>query len=240
MKMPYLNQNPAPTVTLMNKNISMLHLWRSISPAFPIGAYAYSQGLESATENQWIHDEESAQLWIRGLLQYSVGRLDIPVLLRLARAWQNKDKTQLQYWNNFLLASRESSELLAEDQHLGKALNRLLRDSEVPLLEILDFEHHPSFALMYSLFATHWQIPETDAVYGYLWTWCENQVAAAIKLIPLGQTAGQRILSQLINEIPLVVEFAQTLADDDIGATLPGLGICSAMHETQYSRLFRS
>jgi len=139
-----------------------------------------------------------------------------------------------------LLASRESRELLEEDQHLGMALSRLLKNSDNPLFEIWDSEHLPSFALMYSLYTTHWQISENDAVYGYLWAWCENQVAAAIKLIPLGQTAGQRILTQLINDIPLTVDSAHTLADDDIGATLPGLGICSALHETQYSRLFRS
>ncbi len=240
MKTQRLSQKLALMAILMNKNISMLHLWRSISPAFPIGAYAYSQGLESATNNQWVFDEHSAQLWIRGVLKFSVGKLDIPIFLRLMAAWQEKNTLQLEYWNDFLFASRESSELLEEDQQLGSALSRLLKNSEIPLQNIWDNTKISSFALMYSLFASHWQIADTDAAYGYCWSWCENQVTAAIKLIPLGQTAGQRILSQLIADIPLVVESAQSLADDDIGATLPGLGICSAQHETQYTRLFRS
>jgi len=240
MKTSHLNPKRVPTVTPMKNNLAMLHLWRSISPAFPIGAYAYSQGLESATDRRWVFDENSTRLWITGLLKHSVARLDIPVLLRLIKAWQHKNKTQLQYWNDFLLASRESSELLEEDQHLGSSLKRLLSDSDTPMLVLWNGTQKPSFALMYALFACHWQIPESDAAYGYLWTWCENQVTAAIKLIPLGQTAGQRLLTQLIEEIPFVVDSAFAMADEDIGATLPGLGICSAMHETQYSRLFRS
>jgi len=229
-----------PMVTPMSNKLAMLHLWRSISPAFPIGAYAYSQGLESATDCGWVVDENSTQGWISGLLKHSVGRLDIPVLVRLNQAWHNKDKTLLHYWNDFLLASRESSELLEEDQHLGSALMRLLNDTDIPIPAIWDRSQKPSYALMYSLFATHWQIPESDAAYGYLWTWCENQVTAAIKLIPLGQTAGQRLLTQLIDEIPLIIDSALAITDEEIGATLPGLGICSALHETQYSRLFRS
>jgi urease accessory protein len=75
---------------------------------------------------------------------------------------------------------------------------------------------------------------------GYVWSWLENQVMAAIKAVPLGQTAGQRILASVGDELPAVAQRAMTLADDELANFAPGLAIASSRHETQYSRLFRS
>ena len=78
------------------------------------------------------------------------------------------------------------------------------------------------------------------ALTAYVWSWLENQVLAAIKLVPLGQVAGQRLLLALGARIPRVVAIAMTLDDADLSTFAPGLCLASARHETQYSRLFRS
>ncbi len=234
-----------------------IRLWQLISPSLPIGAYAYSQGLETAIEKSWVGNESETQNWINGILQDSLGMLDAPVLIRLYQAWQTQDLRTLIQWNQFLLASRESNELYLEDQQMGRALWRLLNDilpesdraseNEKPAIDsvnqyriLVKQIETPGFAVIFSLAAVAWQIPIHDAIRGFLWSWCENQVAAAIKLVPLGQTAGQRMLSTLIPAINNSVSKAFTLSDNDIGTLAPGFSIACAQHEVQYSRLFRS
>lgn len=218
----------------------MLRLWQLISPALPIGAFAYSQGLEYAVEEGWVNNEDTAEQWINGLINHSLSALDVPILARLHKAWLTNDMEKVIYWNQYLQASRESNELLTEDRQIGCALRQLLRDLEIPQLKLWPESEQPSFTSMFALAASHWQITVNETCQGFLWSWSENQVAAAIKLIPLGQTAGQRILSKVIDEIPQAVEHGLQLTDDEIGMTAHGLGIASALHETQYTRLFRS
>lgn len=219
---------------------SSLRLWQLISPALPIGAFAYSQGLEYAVEQGWVKDEITAGQWILGLINHSLSSLDVPVLVRLHKAWQRNDIADVIYWNRYLHASRESSELLTEDRQVGGALKQLLIGLGVGQVNDWPDEEHAGFAAMFALAAAQWNIPVSDACHGLIWSWSENQVAAAIKLVPLGQTAGQRILSAIVHEIPAAVENGVHLPDDGIGMTAHGLGIASALHETQYTRLFRS
>jgi urease accessory protein len=221
-------------------NVASLRLWQLVSPALPIGAYAYSQGLEYATEAGWIHDESSAQRWISGVLSNNLSRLDIPVLAILYKAWQQQDFDTIHQWNAFLLAARESAELKKEDAYLGGSLRQLLIDLELPAATQWPSNKACSFATVFALAAVHWQIPLQDTAMGYLWAWTENQVAAAIKLVPLGQVAGQRILSSALHSIPGLVSIGLSLTEEDIGSLAPGLAIASALHEIQYTRLFRS
>lgn len=221
-------------------NTSSLRLWQLISPALPVGAFAYSQGLEYAIEEQWVADEKSTLEWIRGLLNHSLSSLEVPILARTYKAWQKEDINKVVYWNHYLQASRESNELLMEDRHIGSALKQLLHDLSIKQVEQWPDELQPSFSIMFALAASHWTVTLNEACQGFLWSWCENQVAAAIKLVPLGQTAGQRILSTVIDDIPLAVDRGLQLNDDEVGAAAQGLGIASALHETQYTRLFRS
>ena len=93
---------------------------------------------------------------------------------------------------------------------------------------------------MFALATTAWNVPLDEALDGYLWSWCENQVAAAVKLVPLGQTDGQRLLGALADRFSEAVEVARGLDDEDLGSSLPGVALASMLHETQYSRLFRS
>lgn len=210
------------------------------SPALPVGAYAYSQGLESAVEHGWVHDQATAGAWILGLLNHTVRRLDLPVFARLYGAWDVEDADAVRRWNARLYASREAVELQREDQHLGAALARLLADLGVA--EAAPWRNAPRvcFATLFSLAAVQWAIPLPEAATGYAWAWAENQVAAATRLIPLGQTAGQRLLIAAAPVITIAVTEGSQLADDEIGAAAPGLALAGALHETQYSRLFRS
>jgi urease accessory protein len=230
-------------VTARDTSISPTVLPRLLqlcSPTLPVGAYAYSQGLEYAVERGWVRDETSAGDWILGLLDHNLRRLDIPVFARLYRAWRDVDLDAARRWNARLFASREAAELQREDQHLGTALARLLAD--LGLGEAAPWRNAPRvcFATLFGLAAARWDIPLPEAATGYAWAWTENQVIAATRLIPLGQTASQRLLVAAGPVIAEAVAHGLTLPDEDIGAAAPGLALAGALHETQYSRLFRS
>lgn len=225
---------------MFNADSSLLRLLQLVSPALPVGAYAYSQGLEHAVAEGWVHDERSAGQWMTGVAHHTLCHLDLPVFGRLHAAWRAGDHAAVVYWNRCLYASRESAELQLEDRQLALALARLL--SELGMDEASQWRDHRGvcFATLFSLAAARWSIDVDAAACGYLWAWWENQTAAAIKLVPLGQTAGQRILSSAVQRIPDLVREALSVDDEDIGAVAPALAIGSARHEVQYSRMFRS
>lgn len=219
---------------------SALRLWQLISPASPVGAYAYSSGLESAVAEGWVASERALQEWIRGVLVNGLAVLDAPLLARSYDAWMRRDHGDLLRWAQFLRAARETAELQQEDRQLGSALARLLHGLGMEAAAPWRERPEVNYPCMFALAAVHWGIPCRTACEGYLWAWCENQVTAAMKLMPLGQTAGQRILGEAAADIPMAVSNALALSDQEIGQQLPGLALASALHETQYSRLFRS
>ena len=224
----------------MTKQGALLRLLQLASPALPVGAYAYSQGLEYAVETGWVNDENSARDWILGILQHGLAQLDVPVFARLYKAWDIADEIDVQQWNGYLFAARESAELQQEEQHLGRALARVLISLGIADAKPWQSTERVCFATLFALAAAHWRIDLPNAATAYLWAWTENQVMAATKLVPLGQTAAQQILSQAQPMIVTAVETGLSLDDEDISGALPGLAIASALHETQYSRLFRS
>ena len=225
--------------TLSQFDSSDFRLWQLISPTLPIGAYAYSQALEYAVETGWVSDYSSAYEWMAGQLKATLGRLELPVCIRLFTAFSESDPVVAAHWNHFLLSSRETKELLLEDHQLGQALARLLKDLELELPSA--FRGEPIAYLTAFTFAAHsWSIPLHRALPGFLWGWCDNQVSALIKLMPFGQTDGQRLLASLVVSIPDIIEEAGLLSDDEIGNTAYGVAMASSMHEIQYSRLFRS
>jgi urease accessory protein len=218
---------------------ALLRLCHLVSPALPVGAYAYSQGLEYAVHAGWVHDEASTLDWLAGVSSSALGTLDLPILLRLYRAWSAADLTAVRYWSAQLIAARETSELRAEELHLGRSLARVLVQLE--LGEAGEWQQAaPAFATLFSLAAVRWRIEAADALTGYLWAWSENQVLAAVKLVPLGQSAGVRLLHRLTAAMPAIVERAQSLGDDAIGVGTVSQALASALHESQYTRLFRS
>ncbi|MBI3774682.1 MAG: urease accessory protein UreF [Gammaproteobacteria bacterium] len=228
---------PLPPST---RGVWLLHLLHLASPALPVGAYSYSQGLEYAVEAQWVRDEASAFDWIAGLLSHTLAHLDVPVTARLYHAWQHDDAAEVLRWSHFLLANREARELQDEDRNMGLSLARLLNDLGLNEAAAWCKADSVCFLTLFTLAAQRWNISLSDATHGYLWSWAENQVLSSVKLIPLGQTAGQRLLTQLIPRIAQAVDTGLALHDDDIGFSAPGLAVAGALHETQYSRLFRS
>lgn len=229
-----------PAVTSITTAMSSMRLWQLISPALPIGAYAYSQGLEYAVDTGWINNEQQASEWILGQLNHNLAQLDAPVFLRLYEAWQQNDIEAVSYWNQFILASREAAELYQEDCNLGQALNRVLQGLEIKMPALPQQQSEIAFVTCLAFACHTWHIDKVEAVQGLLWSWCENQVAAAIKIIPLGQTSGQKIMSAAIEVIAAAVNKAIHCEDEEIGMLAPAVAIASALHETQYSRLFRS
>ena len=188
--------------------------------------------------------KNSAGRWIADLLSATIGRLEAPLLASLMQHWSNADDGEIRRLNAEFLASRESAELRAETLQMGFSLRRLLADLRdpllVPLRECLHDWPEIAFPTVWSGIAAAWAIDPLAAVSGYLWSWAENQVMAALKAVPLGQAAGQRLLAELGRMIPAVAEGAMHLREDDWSNFTPAYSICSARHETQYSRLFRS
>ncbi|HTO45077.1 MAG TPA: urease accessory protein UreF [Burkholderiales bacterium] len=224
-------------------NWALARLLRLCSPMLPVGAFSYSQGLESAAELGWLSDEVSARSWIGAALTHSVGCFEAPIWCRLYRAWQAPDAQAVADWNEIFLAGRESAEFRAETLQMGYSLRALLLegaefdDAQIAALRALE---NPGFPAAFSFACAAWRIPEREGLLGYLWAWLENQVAAAMKTIPLGQTAGQRLLAALGGALPEVTETTLRMADDEMSNCAPSLAIASCRHETQYSRLFRS
>lgn len=222
-------------------NLAVLtRLLQLASPALPVGAYSYSQGLEAAVEARVVMDETSAAAWIRQVLALSLEGMEAPIFLRLASAWAAGDRDRAILWNEELVASRETSELRAETLQMGHSLRQLLKGLEVAHADALDVFEELAYPTAFTFAAAAWDVAPREALAAYLFAWLENQVLAAVKAVPLGQTAGQRMLLQLADLVAPVVEAAASMRDEDLHNFAPGLALLSSLHETQYTRLFRS
>ncbi len=220
--------------------IALTRLLQLVSPALPVGAFAYSQGLEWVVEAGWVRDEASAMRWIEAALDQTVARVDLPILARLIHAWSDHDDARRAYWNAELRAWRETAELRAEERDRARALARLLAGLDVPRARELFDDDTLVYATPYALACAHWKIARDQALLGYAWSWLENTTINAVKLVPLGQMAGQRLLSRFVPVLHESVMLALSLDDAAIGGTLPAAAVASSRHETQYTRLFRS
>jgi urease accessory protein len=169
-----------------------------------------------------------------------IARVDLPLLGRFYSAWESHNVAQIQQWSHILIAYRETAELRAEDKHTGQALARLLASLGIEEMRAWESCVETTLVNIFAFASVHWQIPLREAMLGYLWSWLENQVLCAIKLVPLGQVAGQTLLSELIHTIPTLVSAALEMTDDTLGSSTLGIAMMSSRHETQYSRLFRS
>jgi len=228
----------------MSDSLQLARLLQLASPALPVGAYTYSQGLEWAVESGVIRDEASAGRWIADLMAHGIGRYEAPLVSALMAAWTAADTGEIARLNDEFLASRESAELRAETAQMGFSLKRLVRDLRDDSLGgvATTIEAFPeiAFPVVWSGIAAAWRIAPDAAVTAYLWSWAENQVMAALKAVPLGQASGQRLLAGLGGQIPGVAVDALTLPENAWSNFTPAFAIACTRHETQYSRLFRS
>jgi len=227
----------------MEPTLTLVRLLQLASPALPVGAYSYSQGLESAIAHGEVRDAASAATWIGDMLELVVAPGEAAVLWRMLEALRREDWPRAAEWNDWFRTSRETAELRSETEQMGASLVRLAID-----LDLLDPAAQAVAVMMapvmlpaaFALAARGFGVPAAAALTAYIWSWLENQVLAAMKTIPLGQVAGQRMLVALGARIPAAVTLAGSIADEDMSTFAPGLAIASSRHETQYTRLFRS
>jgi urease accessory protein len=225
----------------MIEPLALSRLLQLASPMLPVGAYSYSGGFEAAIESGAVHDADSAKIWIADVLDLYLTRFELPILYRLYRAW--REDGDVEGWNARFRAGRDTAEGRAETVQMGGSLALLLRDlGGLPDdgLARLQAMAPITFPLAYAFAAANWMIPAEAMLHAYAWSWTENQVGVAMKAVPIGQVAGQRILAAVAGSIPTIVARAATHPDDAIGNFAPGLTLASCRHETQYSRLFRS
>lgn len=240
----------------MVQNSSLLRLLQLASPALPVGAYSYSEGLEGLVHKQIITNAAELEHWLSQELMYGSIRLEAAVMVRSYSAASSHSWEQLRYWNHWLTAARETEELRSQSLQMGRSLLRLfieieLKDSEnqpekrpEKQLETAELERLKregcNFSTAFGLSAAHWQIELEQALLGYLQSWATNLINAGIKLIPIGQTAGQLLLSQLQLKLSQAATTIFNLEDDDLDSCGWGLALASMAHESQYSRLFCS
>ncbi|OTG79704.1 urease accessory protein [Acinetobacter sp. ANC 5054] len=220
------------SVTKASQLLSLLTL---SSTTLPIGAYCYSQGVESAIDQGLIHDEASSIAYFEEVLEMLLVRFELPLLKRLIEHFDQAE--QFDDWAQFYRASRESKELLAESQQLAFSLNAWIRDV---LKQPVKLKKQLGFVPIYAQLCGELKLNVAEVLTAYTFTVLENQVLAAVKTVPLGQMSGQRILWHLHRLIPQAIQDAMALQDFELSSALPKYAMLSMAHETQYSRLFRS
>ena len=224
-----------------NRSLRLLRLLQLASSNLPVGGYTFSQGLEFAIDSGWLTSVAAVEQWIEQSLHVSLAYADIPVLKRQYHCIEREDYEQFIKWNQTVLAMRETRELLLADKAMGNALIRLLvnRKTALPaaLLQGMSAMAMPS---AFSLAASDAGLELEEACLAYSWTALENQVMAATKLLPMGQTQAQQSLAKLSPVLMRAVSLGLNINDETMGMSLPGVAMASAKHETQYSRLYRS
>jgi len=220
----------------------LLQLIWLASPALPVGGFSYSEGLEAAVDAGQVSSEAQAARWLGHQLNLTLARAELPVIAQTLRAWRTGDTARVRALNDWLLQTRETAELRLQTEQMGRSLREWLRNLPRVSPATLDFcaTLEPTYPVLYALAAAGNGAAEREVLLAYAFGWAENMMQAALKAVPLGQSAGQRILASLATEIPLAVEHALALHDEDRQAFSPMLAILSSRHETQYSRLFRS
>jgi urease accessory protein len=232
------------TVTTSTEAATRLQLMWLASPALPVGGFSYSEGLEAAVESGHVTDESTATTWLRDQLHLTLARADAPVLAAACTAWSTHDAVRVRALNDWLHQTRETAELRAQAEQMGRSLLDWLKNSphatDARLTTLAALTPAPLWPTAFALAATLAGATPEDALLAFTWGWAENMAQAAMKAVPLGQAAAQRMLSVLAQDMPLVVQTAFQKSPDEWQAATPMLAILSAQHETQYSRLFRS
>jgi urease accessory protein len=252
--MPRLRASSAPTPLSASALLQLIWL---ASPALPVGGFSYSEGLEPAIEAAGVSDEASASHWLVDQLQLALGRADLPVVARAFGAWQRmgqaaqranaagmaREAARITALNDWVRHTRESSEFRQQTEQMGRSLHDWLRQrhpDDARLATVATLAPAPTWPVVHALASVLTGAPARQALLAHAFGWAENMTQAAIKCVPLGQSAGQRILARLADAIPAVVDTALRQPEADRQAFTPMLAILSAQHEAQYSRLFRS
>jgi urease accessory protein len=223
----------------------LLQLMWLASPALPVGGFSYSEGLEAAVDAGRVTGEASAADWLVNQMALAPARADLPVLAHAHEAWRAGDLARITALNDFIARTRETRELRLQSEQMGRSLVEWLRNQgegadDAQLKHLAALWPSPTWPVAFALATARTGACAAQALHASLFGWAENMVQAALKAVPLGQLAGQRILQALVVRMPALIEHALALPFDDVQSFSPMLGIASAQHEVQYSRLFRS
>ena len=240
--MPHRPRPPRPPRPALGATALLQLMWLA-SPALPVGGFSYSEALEAAVDAGQVTNESQASAWLLDQLHLSLARSELAVLSKAFGAWKRSDPGSIGELNAWVAATRESSELRQQTEQMGRSLvawlkNRGVLDDRIATLEAL--HPAPTWPVAFALAGAQTGAPLREVLLSFAFGWAENMVQAALKSVPLGQNAGQRILAALAEEIPDAVDHATRLMDSERQAFAPMLAILSAQHEAQYSRLFRS
>jgi urease accessory protein len=225
---------------------ALIELIRLASPALPVGGFSYSEGLEAAVDAGLLADEAAVARWLLDQFHLGLARSDLPAAAQGFAAWRQGDLARVTALNAWVAQTRESRELLAQSQQMGRSLLEWLRHrsaashADTELQAAAALQPAPMWPLVFALAAVRCGAPLRESMLAFAAGWCDNMVSAAIKAVPLGQVAGQRLLDALAADIPARVDAALLLPDGERQAFAPMLAVLSARHEVQYSRLFRS
>ena len=225
---------------------SLLQLMWLASPALPVGGFSYSEGLEAAVDAGLVSNEAQAAAWLLDQLHLGLARSELAVLSKAFGAWQRGDLDTITELNAWVTSTRESSELRQQTEQMGRSLVAWLKNRDLGagpdehLLALAALSPAPTWPVAFALAGVRTGAPRRELLLAFAFGWAENMVQAALKSVPLGQNAGQRILAGLAEQVPVAVEHAIALMDSERQVFTPMLAILSARHETQYSRLFRS
>lgn len=219
-------------------------LWLS-SPSLPVGAFAFSQGLEQLIDGGHLNGAQDFEEYLADELKLSLAYWDLPLLKRMYEAVIAQDQPRLLKLDTLFQAGRETKELYEEERLIGSALMTLMRKLEVlpPEFASLQVGQTPAWALFAALVPQSMGStkPECQSLLeSYAFALMQGAIVCACKIMPLGQSTGQAVLLRLIPVIKEACQTAMKLEDQDLGTALPLTMIGSALHERQYSRLFRS
>jgi urease accessory protein len=222
---------------------ALLQLMRLASPSLPVGGFSYSDGFEAAFEAGLVGGEVHALAWLLDQLHLGLARSDLPIVAHAARAWKRHDEARIAELNTWVATTRETSEWRLQSEQMGRSMAQWLRQHEVPdarLAALAALTPAPTWPVAFALAGAAAGAPVRDVLLAFAAGWAENMTQSAMKAVPLGQAAGQRLLAGLSNDIPTVVARAARMRFEDMQAFTPMLAILSSKHEAQYSRLFRS
>ncbi len=229
--------------------LSVLALLRQqswLSPAFPTGSYSYSHGIEWAVEAGHIHDRESLVDWLEADLCYGSGRNEAIFFNEAWRCSADNDRAKLFEVAELAAAFRGTSEFALESSQQAAACLATLRqvwpDRVLDWLAEILRERHvpPAMAVVFGVGSSRQHVPVNLALPAFLQSFTANLVNAGVRLLPLGQTDGQRALAQLEKAVLDASEQTRLATLDDLGSAAFMVDLSSMAHETQYTRLFRS
>jgi urease accessory protein len=226
----------------MTKSLYTLLTW--LSPAMPVGAYSYSHGLEAAVEAGLVTDRATLGTYVEAALTDGAGQLDAGFVRAACEAAD--DETRLLELLVTAAILRGTAELALESAAQGEALLRVLRTAwPHPALERLaglagEASVQPAYAVVLGVAAAAHRVPLGDTLIAFLHAFAANLISAGVRLVPLGQSDGQRLTAHLQPRVGRVAADVLRRDPDDLGTATPMIDWLSMTHETQYTRLFRS